>query len=264
MPEKPHLLLTNDDGITAPGLRHLWRALKEHYRLTIVAPASEQSGVGLSITSRSPLYIRSVEWEDASAYSISGTPVDCVKMARSVILQESPDLIISGINCGSNAGRNVLYSGTVAGVIEGTTRGVSGIAFSTGDSKNSDYSSAETWIPTIVAHVLEHPMPRGTVLNVNFPKAKLGPYRGIKLTRQGRRHYTENPSEHQHPIEGHSYYWLGCRTIKFDEHEDSDIHWLERGYVTAVPLHVEEFTDHSHLREHKDCFEASVQKAQQP
>ena len=119
------ILIINDDGIHAPGLIHLWKALVDLADVTIIAPAIEQSGVGLGITLRSPLHIESVAWNKGTpAWKISGTPADCVKMALSVILKTPPDLIVSGINRGSNSGRNVLYSGTVGGVIEGVLRNI--------------------------------------------------------------------------------------------------------------------------------------------
>ncbi|MDP1836038.1 MAG: 5'/3'-nucleotidase SurE [Chlamydiales bacterium] len=249
---KPHLLLTNDDGIEAPGLHYLWESLHEHFEITIVAPASEQSSIGMSITTRSPLRIQRVRWDNNTpAWSVTGTPADCVKLARRKILTTTPTLVVAGINRGSNAGRNVLYSGTVGGVIEGLMTDIPGIAFSTGDYEVPDYQSAQPWLKPIIERVLSHPLPMGTLLNVNFPKASLGPYRGIKMTRQGKEHIAEDPFSHDE--EG--TFWLGARLAEFDEHEESDIHWLNQGYVTAAPIHVHELTDHIHLKEHKEGFE---------
>ncbi len=257
MQKKRHLLLTNDDGIHALGLRHLWKALSPHFTITIVAPQSEQSSVGLSITTRTPLQVQQIDWPDSTqAFSVTGTPADCVKLACSKILSTPPDLIIAGINRGSNAGRNVLYSGTVAGIIEGVMRDIPGIAFSTADYDRPNYEPAEVIIPLVVDHVLAHPLPTGSILNVNFPELPLAGYRGLKLTRQGKQFWTENPDERMHPSEGHSYYWLGSRRAVFEEHEESDIYWLERGYVTAAPLHFQELTDHGHLEKHKDSFDS--------
>lgn len=252
--KKPKILITNDDGIQAPGIWHLWHALKDHAEITIVAPSKEQSAVALSITIRDPLVLKKMDWEDAAtAWHVNGTPADCVKMALSVIMDSPPDLIVSGINRGSNAGRNVLYSGTVGGVIEGVLRDIPGIAFSCYRYHSPDYQVVEKFIPAIVDYVLDHKPPQGTLLNVNFPDAEI---KGFKFTRQGKEFWGEAPDERNHPHEGHSYYWMGAKLLKFDEHEDSDITWLQKGYVTAVPIHVSELTDHDHLNEKKSHFEA--------
>lgn len=255
MSRRPKILVTNDDGIHAPGIRHLWSALKDIADLTIVAPASEQSAVGLSITVRNPLRIHAVDWpENTAAWSITGTPADCVKMGVKIILKEKPDLIVSGINRGSNAGRNVMYSGTVGGTIEGIIQGIPGIAFSCLDYFDTDYKKVETFIPHLVDYVLKHPLPTGTLLNVNFP-SNHHEIKGIKLTRQGKEFWAEDPHERNHPAEGHSYYWLGAKLQQFEEHEDSDILWLSRGYIAAVPVHVGELTDHNHLYNTREHFE---------
>lgn len=256
---KPLILLTNDDGIHAAGLRCLWQALNAQFDIVIVAPAVEQSSVGTSITIRTPLRIERMNWPGAlEAWSVTGTPADCVKLARSTLLKKPPALIVSGVNRGSNAGRNVLYSGTVGGVIEGLMQDIPGIAFSTEDYHSPDYAPLEAWITPIVTHTLKHPMPKGTLLNVNFPEKLAQTCKGIKMTRQGKQYWSEAPQERQHPTEGHSYYWLGSQLASFDEHEDSDIYWLKKGYITAVPLHFHELTDHAHLKAHKKHFEDSL------
>lgn len=256
---KPRVLLTNDDGIQAKGLYHLWQAVHSYCDLVICAPSREQSGVGLAITVRDPLRIERVEWPDeAQAWSVTGTPADCVKLGLHKALDHPPDLILSGINRGSNAGRNALYSGTVAGVIEGAMRGIPGIAFSCLDYLNPDYAQAAPFISAIIHSVLESPLPPGTILNVNFPMTKHGTPKGVKLTRQGREYWVEDPSERQHPAEGHSYYWLGIKKAQYEEHDDSDIVWLRQGYVACVPLQVCDLTNHELLTAHKGQFESIV------
>jgi len=257
MTKRPNILITNDDGIHAPGIKHLWNALKDHANLTIVAPAGEQSAVGMSITVRHPLQIHKMDWyqPNSNIWSVTGTPADCVKMALSVVLDSPPDLIVSGINRGTNAGRNVLYSGTVAGVIEGTLHGIPGIAFSCRQYQSPTYHTVEQYIPKVVDYILEHPLPNGSLLNVNFPEDTENGVKGFKMTRQGLEFWGEDPDERSHPAEGHSYYWMGAKLIEFDEHENSDIAWLKKGYMTAVPVHVSELTDHKHLEEHKSHFE---------
>ncbi len=253
MTHKPRILLTNDDGISAPGLRHLWEALTDFADVTIVAPASEKSGAGLGITIHSPLILQDVKWErGTSAWKVTGTPADCIRMGLSVVLKETPDLIVSGINRGANSGRSVLYSGTVGGVIEGILRNVPGIAFSCVDFANPDYQITQQHITPIVKHLLNNPLPKGTLLNVNFPNTP--EIKGIKMARQGMGYWTENPQERVHP-EGHSYYWLGGKWKDHDEHEDSDVALLQQGYATAVPIHASELTDHVFLEKSKADFD---------
>lgn len=143
MKPKPHLLIINDDGIHAPGIKHLWKTLVDDFDLTIVAPASEKSGMGIAITVREPLHIDRVFWEkETPAWKITGTPADCVRLGISVILKQKPDLIVSGINQGSNTGTTVLASGTVGAVIEGALRNVPGIAFSCEDFISPDFDNS--------------------------------------------------------------------------------------------------------------------------
>lgn len=256
MKARPHILITNDDGIHAPGIRHLWNALKNYADITVVAPATEQSAVGLSITLRQPIRIEKTNgFEQTPAWSITGTPADCVKMAFSVLLEAPPDFVVSGINRGSNAGRNVLYSGTVGAAIEGVMHEVPSLAFSCCEYPNPEYVLAEKYIATILQHVVEHPLPKGTLLNVNFPEQMAGGIQGFKMTRQGKEFWAENPDVRYHPAENHAYYWLGAKINKFDEEEDSDINWLSQGYITAVPVHIGELTDHHQRHARKDHFE---------
>ena len=179
--QRPLILITNDDGIYAPGIKHLWNSLRNTADLAIIAPASEQSAVGLSLTLRQPLQINQIDWpENSPAWSITGTPADCVKMALSVILPVKPTLVVSGINRGTNSGRGVLYSGTVGGTIEAVLQGIPGIAFSCFDYDNPYYQNAESAIPKIVEYILQHPLPFGTLLNVNFPASRMVSQKELK------------------------------------------------------------------------------------
>lgn len=250
---KPRILLVNDDGIHAPGLKHLWKAVSSLGEVSIVAPASEKSCSGLSLTMYQPLHVETVSWENETpAWKVTGTPGDCIRLAVSVILKEKPDLIVSGINKGSNSGRTVFFSGTVGGVIEGTLRNIPGVAFSCENFDNPDYFATEKYVTQIVKHLLDHPIDKGTVLNVNFPNKPA--FKGIKLARQGQGYWMEEPDARQHP-DGYTYYWLGGQWGHHDEHKESDVHLLKEGYITVVPLHVQELTDHSFLAERKDLFE---------
>jgi len=254
MLKKQKILITNDDGIDAPGLRFLWEALVDVAELYIIAPSTEKSGVGLAITIREPIHIQPVEWaKGTKAWKITGTPADCVRMAMSVILDSPPDLIVSGINRGANSGRNVLYSGTIGGVIEGALRDVPGIAFSCVDFVNPDYKKVKHLIYPIVKHFTEHPLPIGTLLNVNFPDAQ--EIRHVKMARQGKGYWIEDPSHRVHP-EGHSYFWHGGKWDEHEEDEESDVHLLKQGFATAVPIHVSELTDLKLFHERKLHFNA--------
>ena len=198
-----------------------------------------------------PLHIFKVKWEkDTPAWKVTGTPTDSVKLALSVILKRKPDLIVSGINRGSNAGRNVLYSGTVACAIEGVLRNIPSIAFSCEDLNDPDYERTLKYIPSIVEHFLKNKPPFGTLINVTFPTNSLE-IKGFKMARQGQSRWFEVPDERTHP-EGHSYCWLGGMWNVHEEEEDSDTHLLKEGYITAVPIHVNELTDRKYLEDQKN------------
>ncbi|MBI5273401.1 MAG: 5'/3'-nucleotidase SurE [Chlamydiia bacterium] len=252
---RPFLLVTNDDGIHAPGIKHLWEVIHEYADIAIVAPSFERSCCGLSITWNKPLTIHSVSWHQGTpAWSINGTPADCVKMALGVLLDRTPDLIVSGINRGSNAGRTVLYSGTIGGVIEGILKGLPGIAFSFSDMHAPPLEATKRYIFPIIQHILQNPLPTGTLLNVNFPEGAAQGVKGLKLARQGKSYWVEQPEQRVHP-EGVPYYWLGGKWRLVDEEEDSDVAWLGKGYIAAAPIHVAELTDRAALMQHKKVLE---------
>lgn len=251
---KPFLLITNDDGIHAPGIRHLWEAVHEHADVAIVAPLTEKSGCGLSITWGKPLKIQPISWEKSTpAWSLNGTPADCVKMGLTVLLDKKPDLIISGINRGSNAGRTVLYSGTIGGVIEGALKGIPGIAFSFSDLEEPPISTTAPYIYPLIQHFLKHPLPNGTILNVNFPEQAAQGIKGLRFARQGKGFWIEQPDKRIHP-EGLPYYWLGGRWCSFDEEPETDVVLLQQGYAAAVPIHVSQLTDETVFQSHKQAI----------
>lgn len=258
MKTKPHILITNDDGIHAPGIQSLWESLHSIADITVVAPLMEQSCVGLSVTLREPLKIEENAWKHIpNVYSVSGTPADCIKLALNVILKDPPDLVVSGINRGSNAGRNVLYSGTVAGAIEAALHDIPAMAFSCRDYFNPDYQTAAEHIPRMVQHFLMHPLQQGSLLNINFPAKDIG-VKGFKMTKQGKEFWGEEPNERFHPVEGHAYYWIGAKLMEFPEDEKdeaSDIFWLKKGFATAVPVNVSELTDMRTLNDRGIRFE---------
>jgi 5'-nucleotidase len=254
---RPLILITNDDGIQALGIKHLWHALRDFADLAIVAPSSEKSGTSISITWAEPLRINEYAWEDGTpAWSVhDGTPADCVKMARSVLLSQRPKLIVSGVNRGSNAGRTVLYSGTIGGIIEGVMQDIPGIAFSFFDFDFPPLGCAQSAISAIVKHFLEFPIPSGSFMNVNFPFQFEQGLKGIRMARQGRSFWVENPEKRLHPAGGGDYYWLGNQWSKHEEPADSDIALLKQGYLTIAPIHVGDLTDQKLFEQHKDSIQ---------
>ena len=263
MSSRPLILISNDDGIYAPGIKHLWKAVHQIADIVVVAPNVEQSATSLSITIRQPLRLEKIEWScpHTIAWSVNGTPADCIKLALNVVLPKPPSLILSGINRGSNAGRNVLYSGTIAAVMEGVMHHIPGIAFSVNDYINPSYTEVEHLIPLIVNYVLKHPLPIGTFLNVNFPSKEYGPIKGVRLTHQGKEYWAENPEQRQHPFEGHPYYWLGGRVASFQEEEDCDVEWLKRGYAAVVPINITNLTNQAHVLEERTSFEHYIKSS---
>lgn len=263
MSNKPLVLICNDDGVYAPGIKHLWQAVHSVVDAVVVAPLVEQSATSLSITVRHPLRLEKIGWPllHTEVWTVNGTPADCIKLALNVVLPRAPDLILSGINRGTNAGRNVLYSGTIAAVIEGIMHQIPGIAFSVNDYSDPNYSEIEEMVPLIMDYVINHPLPSGTFLNVNFPPRKHGEIKGIRFARQGKEYWIENPEVRYHPFESEPYYWLGAKISTHPEDEDSDIAWLNKGYATAVPIHVGDLTHTEHFQNQKHTFERFISQS---
>jgi 5'-nucleotidase len=253
---RPFIFITNDDGIHSPGIKRLWQSVREFADTAIVAPLIETSGCGLSITWGKPITLHSIPWEEGTpAWGVSGTPADCVKMGLAVLLDRRPELILSGINCGSNSGRTSLYSGTVAGVIEGAMKGIPGIAFSFSDHESTPPLSAIAgYIFPLIEYVLKNPLPKGTILNVNFPYNCERGVKGIRFAKQGKGHMVEQPEKRMHPT-GLPYYWLGGQWLSYEEETDSDVALLEQGYITVVPLQCIDLTHHDAFSQHKDSIE---------
>lgn len=257
---RPLILITNDDGIYSSGIKQLWKSIHPFADVIIVAPATEQSGVSMSLTLRQPVSYEKIEWFDnkTHACALRGTPADCVKIATNIIMPRKPDLIVSGINKGNNAGRNVFYSGTVGAVMEGIMQEIPGIAFSIDDEFNPQYLHLEAYIPQIVKYTLNNTLPHGTFLNVNFPKDEI---KGIKFARQGREYWREDPQERLHPAEGKPYYWLGRKFAPCIEEENSDIMWLRKGYAAVVPIHIGNLTNDVLLSSEKDRFHQYIDQS---
>ncbi len=245
------ILITNDDGIDAEGIANLIEAMRPLGDLVVFAPATEQSGVGVSLTLFNPVNVEKHIFPcKTAAHKIHGTPADCVRLALHLLGDEKPDLIVSGINRGANLGRYVLSSGTIGAVIEGSFRGIPGIAFSDSNYKIPRYKDFQEYARSIAAHVLEHPLPDHTILNVNFPSK---PVKGIRLTRQGLGHWSEKLVSH----DPSSFAFYGDLSLD-NEHPDAEVSLLEEGFVTASPIRIFEMTHDNHLSDHKEHFEAKL------
>lgn len=234
---KPLILVTNDDGITAPGLRSLIRYLKDFGEIVVVAPDSPQSGKGHAITVDDTLFLNRMDVEEGEPveYSCSGTPADCIKLALRELLDRKPDLCVSGINHGSNASINVIYSGTMSAAIEAGIEGIPAIGFSLCDyAWDADFSSAETAIKKIVSESLDHGIPEGVILNVNIPKASEEELKGIRICRQARANWREKFDKRMSPS-GKDYYWLTGEFELLDDGEDTDEAALADNYISVVP-----------------------------
>lgn len=251
--EKPLILITNDDGFTAPGIKALVQAAEEFGELLIIAPDKPQSGMGHAITVNMPLRVSETDYFGKHrAYHCSGTPVDCVKMGI-YLLQKAPDLIISGINHGSNVSTNILYSGTMSAAVEGALEGVPSIGFSLLDySVEADFEPSKYFVKEIIKNALEKGMEKGICLNVNIPKLPLDLLKGVKVARQARAFWDDTFDERQDPL-GKKYYWL---TGDFHDHErsdDTDMTALDQGYVSIVPTQFD-MTAYKAIQQIKDWF----------
>ena len=236
--KKPLILVTNDDGITSKGIRELVEIAKKIGDVVVVAPDSPQSAMGHAITISKPLRLDLVEhlFEGVTAYTCSGTPADCVKLAKHLVLKDQkPDLVVSGINHGSNTSISVLYSGTMSAAIEAALEGIPAIGFSLCDySSDSDFSHIRTTVEHVIRQGLKNGIPEATALNVNFPPIKMGELKGVKVCRQARARWSENFDQRQDP-NGRSYYWLTGEFINEDKGEDTDEYLISQGYATIVP-----------------------------
>lgn len=236
--KKPLILITNDDGITAPGIRQLIKIMNEIGEVVVVAPDSPQSGKGHAVTIDSTLYIskRKIDNGKQTEYSCNGTPVDCVKIAKHEILKRTPDLCVSGINHGSNSSINVIYSGTMSAAVEAGIEGIPAIGFSLLDvSWNADFSQGEDFIKQITWNVLRNGLPKGTILNVNIPNLPKSEIKGIKICRQAKARWIEEFDKRTNP-QGRNYYWLTGKFVNEDKGEDTDEWALENGYISVVPV----------------------------
>ncbi|MEN9488986.1 MAG: hypothetical protein RL494_1251 [Bacteroidota bacterium] len=245
--KKPLLLVTNDDGVSAPGIRALIAVMQEIGTVVVVAPDSPQSAMGHAITINSTLHLNKISGENAlvTEYSCSGTPVDCVKLAVNEILKQKPDLCVSGVNHGSNSSINVIYSGTMSAAVEAGIEGIPAIGFSLLDYDwNADFETFKPYIKKIALEVLEKGLPENVVLNVNFPKRKQEDLKGIRICRQAKAMWEEKFDKRKTP-QGKDYYWLTGEFVNQDKGEDTDEWALENGYISVVPVQFDMTAHHA-------------------
>jgi len=235
--KKPVILVTNDDGVTAPGIRNLVEAVKDLGKIIVVAPDKPQSGMGHAITIGSPLRLHRVNYFDSiEAYQCTGTPVDCVKLAVDKVLRHKPDICISGINHGANHSINVIYSGTMSAAVEAAIESIPSIGFSLLDyALDADFSGARKYARIIVEQMLKAVPDKHTVLNVNIPSVPADDLKGIKVCRQAYAKYEEDFIEREDP-HGRKYYWLTGEFVNFDEGKDTDVWALANNYISLVPV----------------------------
>ena len=234
--KRPTILVVNDDGITAPGIKSLIEVMQEIGNVVVVAPDGPQSGMGHAITIGKPLRFDKVDlYSGVEMYKCSGTPVDCVKLAVNIVFKgKKPDLCVSGINHGLNNSINVIYSGTMSAAVEGAIEKIPSIGFSLDDfAQDADFSHCKIFIKQITEQVLANGLPEGTLLNVNFPKGDQ--IKGIKICKQSYAKYDEKFVERTDP-HGKKYYWLTGEFVNFDKSKDTDVWALKNNYVSVVPV----------------------------
>jgi 5'-nucleotidase len=242
--KEPLIFVTNDDGVEAKGIRELIGIMRKLGKVVVVAPDKPQSGTAHAITINTPLRLELLKKEDNyEEYRCNGTPADCVKLGFHVVLRGKPDILVSGINHGSNASISVIYSGTMAAVFEGAMSMVPSIGFSLLDySPNAEFSHAREAIYKITRSVMENGLPEGICLNVNIPGLVNGGIKGIKVCRQASGSWQEEFDERKDPG-GRDYYWLTGVYMKADTGKDTDEDALEANYVSVVPVQFD-FTAH--------------------
>ena len=240
------ILLTNDDGINAPGISALFESIEPMGDITVVAPDTERSAVGHAITLSDPLRVEKVNKRGKFfGYAVSGTPADCVKIAVWALLEEKPDIVVSGINLGNNTGISIIYSGTVSAATEGMILEIPSIAISLAAYKKPDFSYAAKFAKKLVNLVLKNGLPVRTLLNVNVPNVPESEIKGVRITRQGKAVYREYFDERKDPW-GRSYYWMAGEKVRIKEDDSVDDSALDNNMVSVTPIQFD-LTDYSNL-----------------
>ena len=253
MAERPLILVTNDDGITAPGIKALVEVAQQLGEVVVVAPDSPQSGMGHAISVHDPIRLHPARvFPGIEAYECSGTPADCVKLAKNIVLKDREvHLCVSGINHGSNASINIIYSGTLSAAMEASLEGVASIGFSLLDyDYSANFEHGKPYIKKLMEYVLEHGMENGNLLNVNIPSLQTEEIKGLKVCRQAEARWVEEFMEATDP-RGQKYYWLTGKFQNDDHGEDTDIWALENGYISVVPS-MHDLTNYKALKTLKD------------
>ena len=245
---KPVILVTNDDGINAPGIRVLVEVMKELGTVVVVAPDSPQSGMGHAITIENPLRLERVEvFKDVESYECTGTPVDCVKLAVDKIIKGKPALCVSGINHGSNSSINVIYSGTMSAAVEASIEGITAIGFSFLNYEHTaNLDLPRRVVRDVTKLVLKSGLPDNVLLNVNIPNIAVSKYKGLKICRQAVAKWEEEFTERLDP-RGKKYYWLTGKFVNYDEGKNTDEWALSHGYASVVPVQYD-LTAHHAIR----------------
>lgn len=235
--DRPLILITNDDGVTAPGILNLVEAVKDLGHIVVVAPDKPQSGMGHAITIGQPLRLHKIHSiENVETWSCTGTPVDCVKLAVDKILHRKPDLCLSGINHGANHSINVIYSGTMSAAVEAAIESIPSAGFSLLDYRiDADFTGARKYVRIIVEKMLASKLDKHTVLNVNIPSIAPDLLKGFKICKQAYAKYEEDFIERNDP-HGRHYYWLTGEFVNFDKAKDTDVWALDNNYVSVVPV----------------------------
>ncbi|MED5316353.1 MAG: 5'/3'-nucleotidase SurE [Candidatus Neomarinimicrobiota bacterium] len=234
---KPKILITNDDGIFAPGIYALWEAMQEVGQTTVVAPDTEQSAVGHAITLSDPLRVEGIHRTGGfKGFAVSGTPADCAKIAIRSLMDKKPDVLISGINRGANLGNNIIYSGTVSAATEGTMLGIPSVAISINSFNSDEFRGAKETAIKVVHYLTNNTLPSGTLLNVNVPYCPPEEIKGIKVTRQGNQYFQDDFDQRKDP-RGRTYYWMKGKIVDDDQELYYDSKAVCDGYVSITPIH---------------------------
>ena len=235
---KPLIFVTNDDGITAPGIRALIETMNTLGEVVVVAPDRVHSGKGHAVTIHQPLHLDPITIDEGpqKEFKTNGMPVDAVKLGLAHAVDRKPDLLVSGLNHGVNNSVNVLYSGTMGAAIEGAIEGIPSIGFSLDNYDwNADLEPAKHYMKKIAEQILQNGMPKGIALNVNIPNLPINDIRGIKVARQAMDKWNETYDKRTNPF-GHDYYWLNGNFTYEDKGHDTDVYALKNGFVSVVPV----------------------------
>jgi len=246
MKNRPKILVTNDDGIFAPGIYALWEAMQEIGDVTVVAPDTEKSAVGHAITITDPIRVEKIHRKNGFAgFAVKGTPADCVKIAGRSLMTTLPDLVISGINSGANVGSNIIYSGTVSAATEGTIIGIPSIAISLNSIKGGDMVPSQKVAINVATKVIKNGLPGGILLNVNVPNINEESIKGYRITKQGKLVFKDRFEKREDP-RGKFYYWMKGEIIN-DTNGDTDGFALQNDFISITPIHYQ-LTDESFLK----------------